>query len=237
MSFAERSRFPVPCSRFLFPFGSAVLTFALFGVPAAARADWMFGGYMGASSTPGNTLTVTPADGSPAQTVTVAAYEARPFIAPLYYGVRVGWLPHDTRGLGYEIEWNHAKAYGTGLSGGSDLTYFAQSHGLNFLLGNAVYRFTPVCGGACTFNVRGGAGITTPHVEATFRNVRQEQYQRGGFGWQVGAGIEYHLWHFLYAVGDARFTHATEHHLRAAGADVSGSFSTRHVDFGIALRP
>jgi len=220
----------------VFRFGWVVLAFALFAVPGSARAEWQFGGYLGVSSTSGNTLTVTPTSGA-AQTVQVDSYEARPFKAPQYYGVRVGWLPHEIRGLGYEVEWNHAKAYGQGLSSGSDLTYFAQSHGLNFILGNAVYRFAPVCGGACTFNVRGGLGITTPHVETTFRNVRQEQYQRGGVGWQVGAGIEYHLWHLLYAVGDARLTHTTEHHLHAAGADIEGSFTTRHIDFGIALRP
>jgi len=26
--------------------------------------------------------------------------------------------------------------------------------------------------------------------ESTFRNVHQEQYQRGGFAWQLGAGME-----------------------------------------------
>src|SRR5205814_2517739 len=165
----------------------ALLLIAILLFAANAYADWQFGGYLGVSSTSGNTLTVTPASGA-VQTVHVDSYEARPFIAPQYYGVRVGWLPHDIRGLGYEVEWNHAKAYGQGLAGGSDLTYFAQSHGLNFLLGNAVYRFAPACSGACTFNVRGGLGLSTPHVESTFRNIRQEQYQRAGFAWQIGTG-------------------------------------------------
>ena len=202
-----------------------------------AYADWQFGGYLGVSNTSGNTLTVTPTGGGNAQTVRVDSYEARPFKAPQYYGVRVGWLPHDVRGLGYEVEWNHAKAYGQGLSSGSDLTYFAQSHGLNFVLGNAVYRFAPACSGACAFNVRGGLGVSTPHVETTFRNLRQEQYQRAGFAWQVGTGIEYRLWNFAYAIADARITHASDHNLHAAGADIAGSFTTRHIDFGVALRP
>jgi lipid A oxidase len=213
-----------------------LIAIAILFLASNAHADWQFGGYLGASKTPGNTLTVTPSNGGPAQTVTVASYDARPLTAPQYYGVRIGWLPHDTRGLGFEGEWNHAKAYGEGLSGGSDLTYFAQSHGLNFVLGNAIYRFTPRCGGACTLNVRGGLGVATPHVETTIRNVRVEHYQYGGFAWQLGAGVEYRLWQFLYAIGDARITRASEHHLRGNGAEVAGAFFTSHVDFGIGLR-
>jgi len=214
---------------------SVVLVFALFAVPSSARADWLFGGYMGAASTSPNTLTVTPASG-PVQTVVVPDYEGGAFRSPWYYGVRGGWLPRGTRGLGFEVEWNHAKAIAGLTHDAQDLNQFQQSHGLNFLLGNAIYRFTPICGGACTFNVRGGLGISTPHVESTFRNVHQEQYQYGGFAWQAGAGVEYHLWQFVYAVGDARITRVSEHHLRGAGIDIAGTFFTRHVDFGIALR-
>ena len=221
---------------FRFGFGSVVLAFGLCCVPGSARADWLFAGYLGASHTPGNTLTVTPSNGSPPQAVRVESYDARPFIAPQYYGVRVGWMPPQTRGLGFEGEWNHAKAYGEGLSSGSDLTYFAQSHGLNFLLGNVVYRFTPVCGGACTFNVRGGFGVSTPHVESTVSNVRVEHYQYGGIAWQLGTGLEYHLWQFIYGVGDARITRVSEKHLRGNGAEIAGSFFTSHLDFGVALR-
>jgi lipid A oxidase len=203
--------------------------------PCPARADWLFAGYLGASHTPGNSLTVTPA-GGPAQMVTVDSYEARPFKSPQYYGARVGWLPHEARGFGLEGEWTHAKAYGDGLSSGADLTYFAQSHGLNFVLGNLAYRFTPTCRDRCTVSVRGGLGISTPHVESTFRGVRQEQYQRGGIAWQLGTGLELHLWQFVYGVADARITRVTEKHLRGAGAEIAGSFFTSHVDFGVALR-
>jgi len=219
----------------VFRFRSVVLLFALFAVPSSARADWLFGGYMGAANTSSNTLTVTPASG-PVQTVVVPDYEGEAFRSPWYYGVRGGWLPHGTRGLGFEVEWNHAKAIAGLTHDAQDLNQFQQSHGLNFLLGNAIYRFTPICGGACIFNVRGGLGISTPHVESTFRNVHQEQYQYGGFAWQAGAGVEYHLWQFVYAIGDARITRVSEHHLRGAGIDIAGTFFTRHVDFGIALR-
>jgi len=190
---------------------------------------------MGVASTSSNTLTVAPASAPPFSIASVD-YEGEAFRSPWYYGVRAGWLPAETRGFGYEVEWNHAKAIAQLVHDAQDLNQFQQSHGLNFLLGNLVYRFTPACGGACAFNVRGGAGISTPHVESTFRNEHQEQYQYGGIAWQAGAGLEYHLWQFVYGVADARITRVSEHHLRGAGVEIAGPFFTRHVDFGIALR-
>jgi len=187
------------------------------------------------ASTSNNTLTVTPATG-PAQTIANVNYEGEAFRSPWYYGVRGGWLPKATRGFGFEVEWTHAKAIAQLAHDAQDLNEFQQSHGLNFLLGNAVYRFTPVCGGGCAFNVRGGLGISTPHVESTFRNVHREQYQYGGVAWQLGTGLEYHLWQFIYGIGDARITRVSEKHLRGNGADIAGSFFTSHLDFGVALR-
>jgi hypothetical protein len=213
----------------------AIALLALFAAATNARADWLFGGYMGASGTSSNTLTVTPATGAPFS-ISDVAYKGQAFRSPWYYGVRVGWLPSATHGLGYEIEWNHAKAIAQLNSSATDLNQFQQSHGLNFLLGNVAYRFSPGCAGRCTAVVRGGAGISTPHMESTFRNVHQEQYQYGGPAWQAGAGVEYHVWQFVYGVADARISRVSEKHLRGAGVEIAGPFFTRHVDFGVALR-
>jgi len=222
---------------FTFRFGSPVLVLVcgLVGVPRGANADWLFSGYMGAAGTSSNTLTVTPASGAPLSIEDVA-YKGEAFRSPWYYGTRAGWMPAATRGFGGEVEWTHAKAIAKIDPGASPLNQFQQSHGLNFLLGNVTYRFSPGCTGRCTAVLRGGAGISTPHVESTFRNVHQEQYQRGGFAWQLGGGVEYHLWQFVYGVADARITRVTEDHLRGAGVEIAGSFFTRHVDFGVALR-
>ena len=214
-------------------------TLALLACLAAAtnaHADWLFGGYMGASATSSNTLTVSPTTGAPFSLDDVA-YKGQAFRSPWYYGVRVSFVaPGDSRSLSPEIEWTHAKAIAQIDPKSSELSAFQQSHGLNFLLGNLAYRFAPLCGGRCTPVVRGGAGISTPHVESTFRNVHQEQYQKGGFAWQRGAGVEYRIWQFAYGVADAKITRVNEKHLRAAGAEIAGSFFTRHVDFGVALR-
>jgi lipid A oxidase len=204
-------------------------------LPCSARADWLFGGYMGASATSSNTLTVTPASGAPFSMPNVA-YKGQAFRSPWYYGVRAGWLPAATRGFGYEVEWTHAKAIGQIDPRSPALNAFQQSHGLNFLLGNLAYRFSPGCGGRCALVIRGGAGISTPHVESTFLNVHQEQYQYGGPAWQAGTGLEFHVWQFVYGIADARITRVTEKHLRGAGSGIAGTFFTRHLDFGVALR-
>ena len=221
----------------MFRFGSVVLglAFGLFCVPSSARADWLFGGYMGAAGTSSNTLTVSPAAGAPFSIPDVA-YKGQAFRSPWYYGVRVGWLPAATKGVGLEVEWTHAKAIAQIDPRAFDLNAFQQSHGLNFLLGNVAYRFSSGCSGRCTAVVRGGAGISTPHVESTFRNAHQEQYQYGGPAWQAGVGLEYHLWQFVYGVADARVTRVSEKHLRGAGVEIAGPFFSRHVDFGVALR-
>jgi hypothetical protein len=215
---------------------TAIALLAFLTAATDARADWLFAGYMGASGTSSNTLTVTPTTG-PAFSLNDVAYKGQALRSPWYYGVRasfvacapdVGPIPLP------EIEWTHAKAIAQIDPHASELNAFQQSHGLNFLFGNMAYRFS--CNRRYTAVVRGGVGISTPHVESTFRNIHQEQYQRGGFAWQLGAGFEYRLWEFVYGVADARITRVTEKHLRAAGAEIAGSFFTRHVDFGVALR-
>jgi hypothetical protein len=216
----------------VFRFGSLFLVL-VFAVPRAADADWLFGGFMGASATSSNTLTFTPAAG-PATSLANVAYKGQAFRSPIYFGYRIGWMPGD-HGLGVEFEFTHAKAIAI-ETGSADLTQFQQSHGLNFLLANAVYRTSPACDGRCVASLRAGAGISRPHVETTVRNVHQEQYQYGGIAWQLGAGLEYRVWRFAYALADARVTRVTETHLRGPGAEIAGTFFTRHVDFGVGLR-
>ena len=222
---------------FRFKFGSIVLAFGLFCVPGSADADWLLGAYMGAGSTSSNTLTFTPAGGAPSSFANID-YEGEAFRSPWYFGYRVARMKGD-HGLGFEFEYTHAKTLALD-SGSPLLPQFQQSHGLNFLLGNVAYRWAPVCGGRCIFGVRAGAGGTRPHVESTVSlghgDVHQEQYQYGGIAWQLGTGIEVKVGWRLHVLADARITRVTEKHLRAAGAEIAGTFFTRHVDFGLGLQ-
>ena len=206
----------------------------MLAAPSRAGADWRLGGYLGASNTFTNTLTVKPTSGA-TSTITDVAYKGEPFRSPQYYGWRVAWLPGE-QGFGVEAEFTHAKAIATTLSPTAELSDFQQSHGLNLLMGNVAYRLPPACGGGCTIALRAGAGISVPHVESTFRGVHQEQYQYGGFAYQAGIGLEQRLWKGLYGLVDAKISRVEENELRGAGVSLEGAFTTIHVDFGLGWR-
>ena len=216
-----------PCLR------ASVVCLAVLTFPSVARADWLLSMYVGAGATSSNTLTITSASGS-AVTVGDIDYQGKSWSSPPYYGYRIGWTP-AAHHLGVEGEFTHAKAIAKSIGPG-DLTAFQLSHGLNFILGNVVYRTSPYCGGRCTLVARGGAGITYPHVEATFRGVTTYEYEYAGFGAQGAVGIEVKLAPHLFIVGDARLTHARVRAELVDGGKLAGPFTTRHADIGIAWR-
>jgi lipid A oxidase len=211
---------------------ASVVLLLLALAPSRADADWLLAFYAGAAATASNTLDITPASAAPVSIPSIH-YEGRSFESPPYYGYRVGWTPAGHH-LGIEAEFTHAKAI-AGAIPSADLTAFQLSHGLNFVLGNVTYRTAPTCGGRCTLVARAGAGITIPHVEATFREARTYAYEYAGFGAQGGIGVEVHVSRQWLLIADARLTHAR---VRADLADgrFAGPFTSVHGDFGIGWR-
>jgi len=207
-----------------------VVAIAVVALPSTAGADWLLSLYAGGAATSSNTLAITPPSGD---TVTIGdvSYEGRSWASPIYYGYRAGWTPAGAH-FGIEAEFTHAKAIATSLPS-AGLTAFQLSHGLNFILGNLTYRTSPACGGRCTFVARGGAGITYPHVEATFRGASTSAYEYAGLGVHGGAGIELKLIDHWYVVADARVTHARVRTDLADGDRLAGPFTTRHADIGV----
>lgn len=201
-------------------------------LPAPARADWLLSVYTGAAATSSNTLTVTPAGGTPL-TLADVKYRGASSKSPIYYGYRAAYTPARSR-LGVEFEFTHAKAIAIDTHS-PDLTQFQMTHGLNFLLGNVVYRSQPLGAARVALTVRGGAGLTIPHVESVFRGNSLSKYENGGFGAQGAVGVEARLTGRLYAVADARLTYARVR-VDVASAGVAGGFATRQVDAGIAVR-
>ena len=201
-------------------------------VPAPAHADWLLSLYSGAAASSSNTLTVTPATGAPL-TLPNVDYRGASSEAPIYYGYRVEFAPKASR-LAFGFEFTHAKAIAIDTHS-PDLAEFQMTHGLNFLLGNVVYRSQPLGTARVAFVARGGAGMTLPHVESVFRGDSLSKYENGGFGAQGGVGIEAHLGGAWYAVADARLTYARIR-VDLADAALAGGFLTRHVEAGIAFR-
>jgi hypothetical protein len=201
-------------------------------VPAPARAQWTLALYTGAAATSSNTLSVTAGTASEL-TLPDVNYRGASSTSPIYYGYRAGWTPRGSR-IGIEAEFTHAKAIAIDTHS-TELTAFQMTHGLNFVLGNLVYRSQPVASGRLALTARGGAGFTIPHVEATFRGANVSNYQNGGFGAQGGIGLEARLAGKLYAIADGRLTYARVR-VEVPNATVAGGFTTRHVDVGIAVR-
>jgi hypothetical protein len=205
---------------------AAVLLALLFLPATAAHADWIVAALAGASHTNTNTLTV---GGPVSASIGNVEYRGEGFKSPIYYDVRFGRAP--IRGFGVEGEWIHAKARAT--TGSDTLSKFDQSHGLNFVLGSLVYRH-PVTD-RVLLSARGGGGFTLPHVEGTLLGTHTEAYQYGGLAVHGGAGVEVRIAGGLTALADLRITRTAEE-LEVAGATVSGTFVTSHVDFGIGWR-
>ncbi len=227
--------------------------------PAAARADWILGGYLGQASTLASTMTVN----LPARQTRVDAegvtYRGRSFEFPLYYGYRVLWLPGAQSRIGVEYEFIHAKVYaktertvrlrgsvrGAPVDAAAPLSSLASrldmSHGLNFILANVVVRhaFGPRQSSGEPWFVavaRAGAGPTLPYAESTIDGVDREQYESGGVGAQAAGGLEMALWRRLSVVGEYKWTWAKPTIEIAGDGQATIPARSHHVAFGVAYR-
>jgi len=226
--------------------------------PAHARADWIVSAFGGVAHTQSSTMDLSLPTQGTQLTLTDVDYRGQSFQSPQYYGLRGTWIPNGHRWLGIEGEWVHAKVYaevegnvharGT-LRGvpidatiplSSIVNRVSMSHGLNFILANVSARhgFGPMdATGAHRLVgvVRAGAGPTLPHAESQIDNVYFEQYEGGGLGVQVGAGMEFSFWHSLGAIGEYKFTWASPD-IDVAGGQAKIPSRTHHFAFGIQYR-
>ena len=104
-------------------------------------------------------------------------WEARPFTAPVYYGIRVTkW--HSAR-LGYGLDFTHNKVYPKDGELPSDIDHLEFTDGLNTLTANAYYRFDPLQIGLTPY-VGAGLGFSIPHVELESGTSRTHGFQVTG---------------------------------------------------------
>ncbi len=210
----------------------ALLAAALvLGGPATARAQWYVGAYLGANYTHPATVRIDLPDQALALTYDTVAFSAEPFASPQYYGIRIGRRLGRTDRFGLEVEFIHLKVYADSMD--AVVTRYAMSHGLNFLLVNAVAR-QPIGGGRATLVARGGIGPTLPHAETTVFGVEREQYQFGGVGWQAATGIEIALTRRLRAEAEYKFTFARPA-ISVAGGTGRTTTATHQITFGLAV--
>src|SRR4051794_14369410 len=128
------------------------------------------------------------------------SFEGRDFEIPPYYGARALWFPSDQSHWGFGAEFFHMKMYAetgdsahvTGQRNGvpvndaerisNTIESFNLSHGLNYALGDVVYRWMPGQRGEdflghLTPYAGLGLGAAIPHVESKVNGTFHEEYQ------------------------------------------------------------
>ena len=151
-------------------------------------------------------------------------FQSRPLDSPQYDGWRVGRLFGASRRFGLEAELIHLKVYAittdtydadvqlAGTDTSEPLTMhtlvqrYSMTHGLNFVLANAVLRL-PLAA-RMDLVLRLGTGPTIPHAETQVLGVFQQQYEYAGIGEHFAAGLNVQLHHRLSLVGEYKLTHA-----------------------------
>jgi Outer membrane protein beta-barrel domain len=216
----------------------AALVAAVALVPASASADWMIGGYFGASWTAPTTLTLTREGSSPI-TLSDIHFRSRSFESPPYYGYRVSWYPSSTSRAGLEAELTHLKVYApdalaivTPNGEFIAIERFSISHGLNLLLGNLVLRH-PVSG-RWRLTARLGAGVAIPHGESRIAGVDQEQYEISGLALQGAAGPEFRLSKRIRAFAEYKLTTAAPT-VSVDRGNIKGRYTSQHLAAGLGV--
>lgn len=231
--------------------GLAAGVLLLAGSAPTARADWRVGAFLGSASTAASSIRlVQPASGTDL-TFEPVTWDDESFVQPPYYGYRIGCsLPFAPR-LSIEAEFIHLKIYadtaasvevrGTDAGAPVDraepldrtIERFSISHGVNFVLVNAVYRrpLGPAASDRLTLTARAGLGPTVPHGESTIRGESRDRYELGALGWQVSAGVEVRVAGGLHALVDYKFTR-TRQAVGVVGGTAHALARTHHVVFG-----
>jgi len=200
--------------------------------PRMADAQWYVAGYLGANHTLSAPVTIDQLAAGTSLEFADVSFVARPFESPQYYGVRGGRLFGAKRRFGVEFEWFHPKVYaetdkavhitGRYLGTAVDTTApmdtivqrYSMSHGMNFILVNAVMRM-PVSDARDGFlsrvaiSARAGAGPMLPHGETQIAGEAAEGYEIAGVGYQVAGGADIRLVGALSATVEYKFGHAS----------------------------
>lgn len=232
------------------PLVAALGLFALF-LPTAAEAQWYAAGYLGANHTHAADITIDQPAADTSLRFSRVTFEARPFESPQYYGIRIGRLLGERRRFGVEVEFIHLKVFAE-TAGSFDLSgrlngaaragrermdaivqRYSMTHGLNFLVINAVSR-RPIGAGRVALVARAGAGPTIPHAESSIEFVSREQYEYAGPGIHAASGVDVQIGRRVSMMLEYKLTAARPRISVAGGTGRTTSIS-QHVAAGIAL--
>ena len=193
------------------PLAGALLLLLLGALTPLARAEVNLSIFTGVALTQDNDLRLQQAGGTDL-TFRDVSYEGRDFETPPYYGLRALWFPSEDSHWGFGAEFIHIKLYaetgetvrvtgrrsGVGVNGDeridNTIESFSLSHGLNFALGDIVYRWLPGHRGEDFLGhlqpyAGIGLGLAIPHVESNVGGTFHEEYQLHGPGVEALAGV------------------------------------------------
>jgi len=225
--------------------------------PRVASAQWYVAAYLGANHTLSAPVSIDQPDLGTSLEFEDVTFEARPFESPQYYGVRAGRFFGAERRFGVEFEWFHPKVYAetnkpvhiTGRYAGATIDTtapmdtivqrYSMSHGMNFMLINAVMRLpisdaTSGLASRVALIGRAGAGPMLPHGESQVAGTVVEQYEIAGVGYQVAGGADVRLAGRLSATVEYKFGHASPEITIDRGTGHTTA-NLHQIAFGIAV--
>lgn len=186
------------------------------------------------------------------------SFEGRDFSDPPYYGLRALWFPSENSHWGFGAEFFHSKLYaetdsvvrvsgrrdGSGVNDNEriddTIQSFSLSHGLNFALGDIVYRWQPGNRGEDFLGhlqpyLGVGLGVVIPHVESTVNGRFHEEYQLHGPGVEGMAGLNVALTRHIGLMFEYKFTYANLDELDIPGGSIEVTPLTHHLVTGLTF--
>ena len=187
------------------------------------------------------------------------SFEGRDFETPPYYGARGLWFSSDDSHWGFGAEFFHMKMYAkmgdtvrvTGRRNGTSvddnerisdtIESFSLSHGLNYALGDIVYRWMPGQRGQdflghLTPYAGFGLGVAIPHVESNVNGTFHEEYQVHGPGVQALTGVNVMLNEHWGLMFEYKFTYANLDSLDIPDGSIEVTPLTHHLVTGITFQ-
>jgi len=194
-----------------------------------AQAEWVVGGYLGASHTVDSALGISQPDGK--QSLPGVGWESRSLEAPPYYGLQVAYFFAEGGPLGLRVDFCHDKVYAHNLR--PVLQRFSISHGLNSLTLDVVARIRR---GRMVAYAGFGAGTVIPHVEAVTSGGSVDEYQWfRGIAAKPLAGVQFDLAGPIAVFAELRLTWVYVDDAIPNG-DLTTRLFTQHAVAGALLR-
>lgn len=225
--------------------------FVLILAPRHADGQWYGAAYLGVSHTTAADVSISQPALDTDVTFHDVEFRAESFKSPQYYGLRAGRLFGARGRFGLELELIHLKVIsetgreysttgriqGAPIEGPTVMAAFAEryamTHGLNFVLVNAVGRW-PLIGDRTSATARAGAGPVVPHTETTVGGEAVDRYEWAGVGLHAAAGIDVSLGRRVSATLEYKITSANPR-IAVAGGTGQTRATSHHVAFGLAF--